>query len=73
MADLFRFYILGLALAAVFGLASSIIWLLFRVVRRKDRLAVQRRSFLYDLLMINLVTIPVASFAFAALVIMLQA
>ncbi len=73
MADLFRFYILGLVLAVIFGLFFSVIWMLLRVVRRKDRLAVQRRTFLYDLLMINLITIPVASFAFAAILIMLQA
>ncbi len=74
MIALFQFYILGLGLSCVCCLLVSLIWVLFwLLLRRRGRLAKQWPAFQHELLLMNLLAIPILSFACAAIVIMLQA
>lgn len=69
----FGLYLQGLGLSVIFVLVLSLIWTLWRVRTRVDKTKKERQSFLYDLVMMILITIPVLSFAFMAILLMVKA
>lgn len=69
----FGLYLQGLGLSVIFVLVLSLIWTLWRVCTRVDKTKKERQSFLYDLVMMILITIPVLSFAFMAILLMVKA
>ncbi|MCS4488614.1 DUF4059 family protein [Streptococcus sp. SQ9-PEA] len=68
-----QFYGSGLLVAFVLILIVSGIWLLWRISKRKDKTTKERQAFLYDLMMITLITVPILAFAFTTLIVMLRA
>ncbi len=69
----FSLYIKGLLLAIVFVFLVGIIWNFWRAARKLDKTAKERQAFLYDVLMMSIMTIPVLSFAFMAILLMFKA
>ena len=71
--EIFSLYIKGLLLAIVFVFLVGIIWKFWRAARKLDKTAKERQAFLYDVLMMSIMTIPVLSFAFMAILLMFKA
>ena len=71
--EIFSLYIKGLLLAIVFVFLAGIIWNFGRAARKLDKTAKERQAFLYDVLMMSIMTIPVLSFAFMAILLMFKA
>lgn len=71
--EIFTLYIKGLLLAIVFVFLVGIIWNFWRAARKLDKTAKERQAFLYDVLMMSIMTIPVLSFAFMAILLMFKA
>ena len=71
--EILGFYLQGLLSGLVFAIVAAILWTLWRVFRHLDKTAKERQSFLYDLVTIILMTVPVLSFAFMAIILMLRA
>ena len=65
-------YIQSLFLSAIVVILLSICWLFLRVVRQVDKTAAERQEFMYDLLMINVMTIPILSFGIVGILLMLK-
>ncbi|TWS94381.1 MULTISPECIES: DUF4059 family protein [unclassified Streptococcus] len=73
LINIFNFYLQGLLWAIVFTLVVAIIWLLYRVNRKLDPTVKERQAALYDTMMMVLISIPILSFAFMALILMIKA
>lgn len=71
--EIFGLYIKGLLLAILFVFLIGIIWNFWRAARKLDKTAKERQAFLYDILMMSIMTIPVLSFAFMAILLMFKA
>lgn len=71
--EIFSLYIKELLLAIVFVFLVGIIWNFWRAARKLDKTAKERQAFLYDVLMMSIMTIPVLSFAFMAILLMFKA
>ncbi|MGY3781161.1 DUF4059 family protein [Streptococcus gallolyticus] len=71
--EIFSPYIKGLLLAIIFVFLVGIIWNFWRAARKLDKTAKERQAFLYDVLMMSIMTIPVLSFAFMAILLMFKA
>ena len=71
--EIFSLYIKGLLLAIVFVFLVGIIWNFWRAARKLDKTAKERQAFLYDVLIMSIMTIPVLSFAFMAILLMFKA
>lgn len=71
--EIFSLYIKGLLLAIVFVFLVGIIWNFWRAARKLDKTAKERQAFLYDVLMMSIMTIPVLSFVFMAILLMFKA
>ena len=65
LLNIFKFYLLGLVIAAF--------WLGWRALRRADKTVKERQGALYDAIMMSMVSIPVLAFAFMAILIVLNA
>jgi len=52
---------------------AGVIWNFWRANRKYDKTAKERQAFLYDILMISIMVIPVLSFAFMAILLMFKA
>ena len=61
-------YIQGLLLSII-----SVFLNFWRARRKYDKTAKERQAFLYDILMISIMVIPVLSFAFMAILLMFKA
>ena len=68
-----QFYGSVLLTALIVTLVVSGIWLLWRMSRHKDKTAKERQAFLYDMIIITLITVPILAFAFTTLIVMLRA
>lgn len=73
LVTIFSFYLQGLLWAILVSLILSIVWMLYRVNRKLDPTAKERQAALYDTLMMVLISIPILSFAFMALILMIKA
>ncbi|MBJ8349222.1 MULTISPECIES: DUF4059 family protein [Streptococcus] len=73
LIEVFSLYLQGLVAAVVVVCLLLAIWMLFRVLKRKDKTAVERQAALYDAFLIAIITIPILSFAFMAVILMLKA
>lgn len=71
--EIFSLYIKGLLLAIIFVFLVGIIWNFWRATHKLDKTAKERQAFLYDVLMMSIMTIPVLSFTFMAILLMFKA
>ncbi|WP_019778986.1 DUF4059 family protein [Streptococcus sobrinus] len=72
LTDIFKFYLQGLFMAIVFVIFAVIFWISYRVLKLKDKTIKERQNTLYDGIMMALISIPILSFAFMAIVLMIK-
>ncbi|MBF0778009.1 DUF4059 family protein [Streptococcus cuniculi] len=65
-------YVKSLLIAAVVVVFLSIGWFLLRLVKKKDKTIQERQEVLFDLLIINVMTIPILSFGIVGILLMLR-
>lgn len=73
LVQLFSLYLQGLLLSAVAVLLIVGIWSFLRARSQKDKTAVERQAFLYDMIMVSILLIPIISFAFMSILLVLRA
>ncbi|HEP1801503.1 TPA: DUF4059 family protein [Streptococcus suis] len=73
LQNILSFYLQGLLVAAVLDIVISLIYFVFRAGRKVDQTAQARQDFLFDLLMINVMTIPVLAFGVMGILLMFKA
>ncbi|HFI0287201.1 TPA: DUF4059 family protein [Streptococcus suis] len=66
-------YLQGLLTATIIVVLLSLIWFLIRALKHRDKTYQERQEFLYDLLLINIMTIPILAFGIVAILLMLKA
>jgi len=71
--EIFGLYIQGLLLSIISVVLAGVIWNFWRANHKYDKTAKERQAFLYDILMISIMVIPVLSFAFMAILLMFKA
>ncbi|MGT2913505.1 DUF4059 family protein [Streptococcus tangpeifui] len=72
LVDIFKFYLQGLFMAVAFVIFAVIVWLSYRALKLKDKTIKERQNALYDGIMMALISIPILSFAFMAIVLMIK-
>lgn len=65
-------YLKGLLIAAVLVVLASLFWFLVRLIKKKDKTVQERQEVLFDLLIINVMTIPILSFGVVGILLMLR-
>lgn len=73
LVNIFTFYLQGLLTAVLVVFIFDVLWICYRAAKKMDRTAAQRQAILYEALVIALLTIPVLSFAFMAMILMMTA
>ena len=66
-------YLQGLLYSAIAMSLASLIWFVMRASKGVDRTQQERREFLYDLLIINVMTIPIFSFGIIGILLIVKA
>lgn len=66
-------YLQSLLIATGIVLLASLCWLFLRLVREIDKTRQDRQEFLFDLLIIAVMTIPILSFGVVGVLLMLRA
>lgn len=72
MQRILSLYLQSLLLAAIVVLTLSLIWFLRRAFKGVDKTYQERRGVLFDLVMINIMTIPIVSFGIIGILLMLK-
>ncbi|AXQ79246.1 DUF4059 family protein [Streptococcus chenjunshii] len=72
LLEIFSLYLQGLLMAVVLVLLGSCCWISWRAWRKLDRTAKERQAFLYEVLMISVMTAPILSFAFMAVLLIIK-
>ncbi|MFI3615736.1 DUF4059 family protein [Streptococcus uberis] len=72
LVELFSLYLQGLFLSICLVLGICLIWILLRARSKKDKTAIEKQAFLYDILMIAILLIPIVSFAVMSILLVLK-
>lgn len=72
LQNILSFYLQGLLIAAIFVIVISFIWFLIRTSKGVDKTLQERHDFLFDLLMINVMTIPIVAFGVVSIILMIK-
>ncbi|HEM3576987.1 DUF4059 family protein [Streptococcus suis] len=73
LQNILSFYLQGLLVAALLVILSSLIYFVSRAGRRVDQTPQERQDFIFDLLMINVMTIPILAFGVMGILLMFKA
>ena len=65
-------YLRGLLYSAIAMSLASLIWFVIRASKGVDRTQQERREFLYDLLIINVMTIPIIAFGIIGILLIVK-
>ena len=71
--QLLSLYIESLIITSVGVLVASAVWIGLRAARKNDKTAKERQLHLYDILLIDIMTIPVLTFAVIGVLFILRA
>lgn len=69
---LVSFYLQGLLLAAIVVFITGLTYMVNRAYKKVDKTAREKQEVLYDVLMICILTTPIFSFAFMALLLVIK-
>ena len=72
LQNILSFYLQGLLIAAIFVIVISFIWFLIRASKGVDKTLQERHDLLFDLLMINVMTIPIVAFGVVSIILMIK-
>ncbi|HHJ7829537.1 TPA: DUF4059 family protein, partial [Streptococcus pyogenes] len=70
--EIFSLYIKGLILSSLTMILICLIWTLWRAKTKRDKTLIERQAFLYEMLMVAILTIPILSFAFMSLLVVIK-
>ena len=73
LVNIFSLYLQGLLSASLVTALYLVFWLIYRRVRKKDKSDAEKRSSFFDALILAFISIPILSFAFMAILIMMKA
>lgn len=65
-------YLQSLMISAGVVIFLSLCWFVMRAIKKVDKTVQERQEVLYDLLMINVMTIPIVSFGIVGLLLILK-
>lgn len=72
ISTVLKFYLQGLLISAVVVLILSIIYAFAYLVRNTDKSKTARRNRILDLILVDILTIPILSFAVVGLLVILR-
>ncbi|VTS44139.1 DUF4059 family protein [Streptococcus dysgalactiae] len=72
LVEIFSLYLKGLILSSLTMVSVCLLWTLWRAKAKKDKSLAERQAFLYEMLMIAILTIPILSFAFMSILVVLK-
>ncbi|VTS74726.1 membrane protein [Streptococcus canis] len=72
LIEIFSLYLKGLILSSVTMVSICLLWTLWRAKMKKDKTLVEWQAFLYEMLMVAILTIPILSFAFMSILVVLK-
>ncbi|EOZ1611332.1 DUF4059 family protein [Streptococcus pyogenes] len=72
LVEIFSLYIKGLILSSLTMILICLIWTLWRAKTKRDKTLIERQAFLYEMLMVAILTIPILSFAFMSLLVVIK-
>lgn len=72
LVELFSLYLQGLFLSICLVLGICLVWILLRARSKKDKTAIEKQAFLYDMLMIAILLVPIVSFAVMSILLVLK-
>ena len=70
--EIFAVYVQGLMLSIVTVFIVGSLWMVWRAVRKLDKTVKARQAILYETLMIAVMTAPILSFAYMAILLMMK-
>ena len=73
LSQVFLLYLESLLITALLGGSFLGLWIGLRAVRRVDKTIKERQAYLYDMLLIAVMTIPILSFAMMGILLILRA
>lgn len=73
LQNILSFYLQGLLIASIFVIFSSLVWFVLRGTKGEDQSLQARQELLFDLLMINVMTIPIVAFGIVGILLMFKA
>ncbi|HHJ9597146.1 TPA: DUF4059 family protein, partial [Streptococcus pyogenes] len=65
-------YVKGLILSSLTMILICLIWTLWRAKTKRDKTLIERQAFLYEMLMVAILTIPILSFAFMSILVVIK-
>lgn len=72
LVEIFSLYIKGLILSSLTMMLICLIWTLWRAKTKRDKTLIERQAFLYEMLMVAILTIPILSFAFMSILVVIK-
>lgn len=73
LVKIFSLYLQGLIAATVVASVYLCAWVFYRTFRKKDKTKAEKRATLFDALILAFISVPILSFAFMAILIMMKA
>ncbi|MGT2934374.1 DUF4059 family protein [Streptococcus castoreus] len=72
LVEIFSLYVKGIILSTLTMASVCLVWTLWRAKTKKDKTLAERQEFLYEMLMVIVLTIPILSFAFMSILVVLK-
>ncbi|AAM80003.1 TPA: DUF4059 family protein [Streptococcus pyogenes] len=72
LVEIFSLYVKGLILSSLTMMLICLIWTLWRAKTKRDKTLIERQAFLYEMLMVAILTIPILSFAFMSILVVIK-
>ncbi|HER8208173.1 TPA: DUF4059 family protein [Streptococcus pyogenes] len=72
LVEIFSLYVKGLILSSLTMILICLIWTLWRAKTKRDKRLIERQAFLYEMLMVAILTIPILSFAFMSILVVIK-
>ncbi|VHL75544.1 DUF4059 family protein [Streptococcus pyogenes] len=72
LVEIFSLYVKGLILSSLTMILICLIWTLWRAKTKRDKTLIERQAFLYEMLMVAILTIPILSFAFMRILVVIK-
>lgn len=72
LVEIFSLYVKGLILSSLTMILICLIWTLWRAKTKRDKTWIERQAFLYEMLMVAILTIPILSFAFMSILVVIK-
>ncbi|HEQ9821669.1 TPA: DUF4059 family protein [Streptococcus pyogenes] len=72
LVEIFSLYVKGLILSSLTMMLICLIWTLWRAKTKRDKTLIERQVFLYEMLMVAILTIPILSFAFMSILVVIK-